>query len=139
MVAERLTSVPGASLYFPGGIVSYSNEAKADVLGVPPSLIADHGAVSAEVAAAMAEQVRERFAADVGVSVTGYASPGDDVPPSSVGLVYLGLATADKVQTRKIEVGPEQPRDVIRKRATKQALNWARLLVRHFEDRPSAS
>ncbi|WP_435016339.1 competence/damage-inducible protein A [Tundrisphaera sp. TA3] len=135
MIAEKLTSVPGVSRYYPGSIVSYSNQAKAQVLGVPTSLLIEHGAVSAEVAAAMAEQVRERFGSDIGVSVTGYASPGEGVPPESVGLVYLGIATSEKVQTRKIEVGPEQPREIIRRRATKQALNWARLTIRHLSNR----
>ena len=136
MVAERLTSVPGASLYFPGGLVTYSDEAKANLLGVSLSLIDSHGAVSAEVAAEMARLVRDLFGADLGLAVTGFASPGERVPAGSVGLVYLGLATADQVQTRKIEVGPEQPRDIIRRRATKQLLNWARITLRHVEDGP---
>ena len=73
----------------------------------------------------MARRVRERFRADLGLAVTGIAGPDADDPGHAVGLVYLGLATADEVRTRKLELGPEQPRDVIQRRAAKQALNWA--------------
>ena len=76
LVAARLTSVPGSSDVFLGGIVSYANEVKIGELGVPAELIEEHGAVSAEVAAAMARGARERLGADVAVSVTGVAGPG---------------------------------------------------------------
>lgn len=135
MIAERITSVLGASRFFPGGIVSYAESIKSGVLGVPVALIEEHTAVSAEVAAAMASNVRARFRADLGVSATGYASPGEGVPAEMVGVVFIGLATADGVETRKLELGPEQPRDVIRRRATKHALNWARVVARGKDDR----
>jgi nicotinamide-nucleotide amidase len=133
LVARMLTSVPGVSAHYPGGLVTYSNQAKARILGVPEALLEAHGAVSPEVAAEMARLVRERFATDLGVSVTGVAGPTSDSPDHPVGLVYLGLATAEKVMTRKLELGPEQPRDVIQKRAAKQALNWARLTLQHLK------
>jgi nicotinamide-nucleotide amidase len=128
-----LTSVPGVSAFYPGGIVSYSNQAKARILGVPEALLEAHGAVSPEVAEAMARLVREKFDTDLGVSVTGFAGPSTDSPEQPVGLVYLGLSTSEKTQTRKIELGPEQPREVIQQRAAKQALNWARLILRQLE------
>jgi nicotinamide-nucleotide amidase len=132
LVAQMITSVPGVSPYFPGGVVTYSAETKAGLLGLPFRWIEEHGAVSAEVAGEMARRVRERFGTDLGLAVTGVAGPISDDPRHPVGLVYLGLATSDKVQSRKLELGPEQPRDVIRRRAAKQALNWARLVLKHL-------
>ena len=127
LIAQQITSLSGASDHFPGGVVSYSNQAKVDLLGVPASLIETHGAVSAEVAEAMAVGVRERFKADIGLSVTGIAGPNGGTAEKPVGLVYLGLATGDAVDSRKLEMGPEQPRDIIQKRSAKNAMNWARL------------
>jgi nicotinamide-nucleotide amidase len=89
LVAARLTSVPGSSEVVLGGIVAYADEVKRAELGVPAELIAAHGAVSAEVAAAMAHGARERLGADVAVSVTGIAGPGGGTPEKPVGLVYL--------------------------------------------------
>jgi len=126
-IAHQITSIPGASAFFPGGVVSYSNQAKTDLLGVPATLIEAHGAVSAEVAEAMAQGVRERFRAGIGLSVTGVAGPGGGTAEKPVGLVYLGLATAEAVDSRKLELGPEQPREVIQRRSAKNAMNWARL------------
>jgi nicotinamide-nucleotide amidase len=129
LIAQMLTDIPGISPYYPGGVVSYANEAKVAMLGVDPALIQRVGAVSAEVASAMAIGVRDRFRADLGLSVTGIAGPTGGSPEKPVGLVYVGLATETGVQTRRLEMGPEQPRQVIRHRAAKQALNWVRLTL----------
>ena len=88
LVAARLTSVPGSSDVFVGGIVSYANEVKIGELGVPAELIEQHGAVSAEVAEAMARGARERLGVDVAVSVTGVAGPDGGTEEKPVGLVY---------------------------------------------------
>jgi nicotinamide-nucleotide amidase len=127
LIAHMITRIAGVSPVYPGGVVSYSNAAKADLLDVPADLIEAHGAVSAEVAEAMAVGVRRRFLADFGLSVTGVAGPTGGTPLKPVGLVFLGLADADHVESRRIEIGPEQPRDVIQGRSAKQALNWVRL------------
>lgn len=127
LAADRLTRIAGVSDVFLGGVVSYANAAKVNLLGVPASLIEAHGAVSAEVAEAMARGARERFGADVAVAITGIAGPSGGTPEKPVGLVYLGLDSADGTQTKRLEIGPEQPRWVIRSRASKQALNFARL------------
>jgi nicotinamide-nucleotide amidase len=129
LIAQMLTDVSGVSPYYPGGIVSYANEAKVNLLGVDPLLLEQHGAVSAEVASAMATGVRQRLHAQIGLSVTGIAGPTGGTSEKPVGLVYLGLATDSGVQTRKLEIGPEQPREVIRHRAAKHALNWVRLIL----------
>jgi len=129
LIAQQITARPDVSGVFPGGVVSYANAAKVDLLGVPPDLLARHGAVSAEVAEAMAVGVRNRFRAGVGLAVTGIAGPSGGTPEKPVGLVYLGLATAVAVESRRLDLGPEQPREVIQRRSAKAAMNWARLEV----------
>lgn len=131
MVAERLTRVPGASDVFLGGVVSYANSAKVALLGISPDLIEMHGAVSPEVAEAMAIGARDRFGSTIAVSVTGIAGPTGGTELKPVGLVYLGLAWRDGSSTKRLELGPEQPRDIIRSRAAKQAMNFARLHLIH--------
>jgi competence/damage-inducible protein CinA-like protein len=129
LIAHMITELPGVSPFYPGGVVSYSNEAKSELLGVPQSLIEAHGAVSPEVAAAMAEGVRKRFGAEIGLSTTGVAGPAGGTPEKPVGLVYLGLSTAEATQTRRLDIGADQPRAIIQHRASKAALNWARLTL----------
>jgi nicotinamide-nucleotide amidase len=92
LVAGAITEVAGASLVFDWGVVTYSNKAKTELLGVPTKLIAEHGAVSAEVATAMAEGALTRSAADFAVSVTGIAGPDGGSEEKPVGLVYLAAA-----------------------------------------------
>jgi nicotinamide-nucleotide amidase len=89
LVAARLTSVPGSSDVVVGGIVAYSDDVKRTELDVPAELIERHGAVSVEVAAAMAQGARARLGADIAVAVTGIAGPGGGTPEKPVGLVYL--------------------------------------------------
>ena len=95
MVAARLTAIPGASDVFVGSIVAYANEVKEASLGVPARVIEEHGAVSAEVAAAMARGLRERLGADVGVAVTGVAGPGGGTAEKPVGLVFAHAVGPD--------------------------------------------
>jgi nicotinamide-nucleotide amidase len=93
LIGHRLTDVPGASDYFLGGVVSYSNDAKCDLLRVPAAVLARHGAVSPETARDMARGVREVFHAAIGLSVTGIAGPSGGSVEKPVGTVYIGLAT----------------------------------------------
>ena len=102
LIAKRLTDVPGSSAYMLGGVVAYANGVKVDLLGVDPSDIAAHGAVSEPVAAAMAAGIRTRLGTDWGLSATGVAGPGGGTPEKPVGFVWIGLAGADGVQTRAI-------------------------------------
>jgi PncC family amidohydrolase len=101
LVADAITDVPGSSGYFAGGIVSYSNAAKERLLDVASDVLAAHGAVSAQVARAMAEGVRRRFDADLGLAVTGIAGPdgGSDAKP--VGLTYVAVADGAGVDVRR--------------------------------------
>ena len=94
-VAARVTAVAGSSDYFLGGVVAYSNEAKANVLGVPRDVLDTRGAVSPECAQAMAERARHLFGATLAVSTTGIAGPGGATARKPVGLVYLALAGPD--------------------------------------------
>jgi nicotinamide-nucleotide amidase len=127
LIAHMLTTIAGVSAHYQGGVVSYANLAKSELLGVPSELIEAHGAVSAEVAAAMAEGVRMRLAADIGLSTTGVAGPGGGSAEKPVGLVYVGLANPRGTKTRRLDIGADQPREVIQSRSSKAALNWARL------------
>jgi nicotinamide-nucleotide amidase len=101
LLAGRITDVPGSSEYFLEGVVSYSNEAKIDLLGVRKKLIETHGAVSEEVARAMAAGIRKRAGSTFGVGVTGVAGPGGGSAEKPVGLVYIALADDSQTTTRR--------------------------------------
>ena len=101
MVAQRITSVPGASAIFLGGVVAYANEIKRDVLGVSSATLAAHGAVSAETALAMAQGARRITHATVAASVTGIAGPSGTTPDKPVGLVFIGVASAQCATTER--------------------------------------
>ena len=120
MIAERITSVPGASAVFLGGVVSYANEVKRDLLGVPQEVLDRVGAVSAECAQAMASGVRSRLRADVAVSVTGIAGPDGGTPQKPVGLVYLGVATTAGARSERCLFGGD--REAVRRQAVDRAL-----------------
>jgi nicotinamide-nucleotide amidase len=127
LVSARLTAVPGSSAVFRGGVVAYSDEVKERELGVPASLLQEHGAVSAEVAQAMAAGVRERLRADVGVAVTGVAGPGGGTDEKPVGLVFVHAAEPDGEEARRTELPGD--REMIRGRATAAALHLVRRLL----------
>ena len=127
MVAERLTSVPGSSDVFVGSVVAYANEVKERELGVPAALLAEHGAVSEEVAVAMARGARERLGADVAVAVTGIAGPGGGTAEKPVGLVHLAVVGRDGELSATTSYPGD--RDGIRRRATVTALHLVRRLL----------
>jgi competence/damage-inducible protein CinA-like protein len=127
MVAARLTGVPGSSASFVGGVVSYADDVKRTALDVPEGLLREHGAVSAEVAAAMAEGARRRLGADVAVAVTGVAGPAGGTPEKPVGRVYLHAAGPGGSLARMLDLPGE--REQIRVRATVTALHLLRGLL----------
>lgn len=101
LVAHTITRVPGSSAYLVGGIVSYADRVKLELLGVPAAVLAAHGAVSAQVARSMAEGVRARLAVDLAVSVTGIAGPEGGGPAKPVGLTYVAVADAAGVEVKR--------------------------------------
>jgi len=108
LVQHQITRVAGSSAYFLGGMVTYSNQSKIKFLGVEKALLEKHGAVSEAVAKEMAAGVRKAFAADVALSTTGIAGPGGGTAEKPVGLVYIGLATAEKVIAKKFNLGKDR-------------------------------
>ena len=127
LIARRITEVPGSSEYFIEGAVTYSNEAKTRTLGVPPSLIEEHGAVSAECAEAMAKGMREYAGTDHAIAVTGIAGPGGGTEEKPVGTVFIGYSGAKGTKS----VGLKLPGDryLIRWRTSQAALDYLRRQV----------
>ena len=124
MIAQRLTSVSGASEVFGYGFVTYWEQAKAKLVGVDPAVIAQYNVVSAPVAAQMALGAAKAAGADIAVSVTGLAGPGGGDAVRPVGTVYLGAARGDKVYVKKLFVS-RPDRALIRARAAQTALELA--------------
>jgi nicotinamide-nucleotide amidase len=132
MVAARLTDVPGSSESFVGGVVAYADEVKRSELGVAEELLAEHGAVSPEVAAAMAEGALARLGADVAVAVTGIAGPGGGTPEKPVGRVHLHAVGPDGSLARMLDSPGD--REQVRVRATVTALHLLRALLTGSRD-----
>jgi nicotinamide-nucleotide amidase len=129
LLAKLITDVPGSSEYFVCGWVTYSNEAKTRQLGVPEGLLSERGAVSAEVATAMAEGARAHAGADVAVGITGIAGPGGATEQKPVGLVYIGVSTLEKTETSEYVFSHD--RGVVRLRAAHVALDTVRRRLRN--------
>ena len=121
-IARRITDISGASVVFRGGVVSYWSEVKRDALGVPQKMLEEYGAVSGQVARAMAQGVREITGADLAVSVTGVAGPDSDDRGNPVGTVFIGLAAEEGVFCRALKLGRRR-RDRIRDLASNHAFD----------------
>ena len=128
MIAQRITSVPGSSRSFLGGVVAYSDELKTHIAGVPAELIAQHGAVSKEVAEALAQGIRHQTGATLGLGVTGIAGPTGATETKPIGLVYIALS--DDRKTESIERTFRGDRERVRAWATQQALDLIRRRLR---------
>jgi len=124
LVAARLTRVPGSSESFLGGVVAYADAVKIAELDVPESVLVEHGAVSVETAAAMAEGARRRLGADLAVAVTGVAGPGGGTAEKPVGLVHIHVSGPDGSRARTLDVPGE--REQVRARSTVTALHLLR-------------
>jgi PncC family amidohydrolase len=124
MLAERLTSIPGSSRYFLGGAVVYSNELKTDFADVPIHMLEKHGAVSREVAAALAEGIRYRCDATLGIGITGVAGPAGGSIEKPVGLVFHALASEQGTEVIERKFPGDRKR--VRFFATQQALDMVR-------------
>jgi len=120
LLSHRLTNVPGSSSYFYRGYVVYSNQAKIEDIGVPSSLLAQHGAVSEEVAHALAVGVRKNSNTDIGIGITGIAGPSGGSEQKPVGLVYIGISNSQHTQVKKYLFSGD--REVIKTLSTQSAL-----------------
>jgi nicotinamide-nucleotide amidase len=110
LIAQRVTSISGSSQVFLGGVVAYDNAVKSAFVDVPDGLIQQYGAVSEPVARALAEGIRMRTRADLGLGVTGIAGPTGGTAEKPVGLVHLALASAKETQTLRINLGGDRER-----------------------------
>jgi nicotinamide-nucleotide amidase len=128
MIGERITQVPGSSRSFLGGAVVYADALKYAFAGVPPELIAEHGAVSAEVAEALARGIRIRTGATLGLAVTGIAGPGGGTEEKPVGLVYIALSDAQKTECHERNIRGDRAR--VREFTTQQSLDLIRRWLR---------
>jgi nicotinamide-nucleotide amidase len=128
MIAERITQVPGSSRSFLGGAIVYSNALKIAFANVPPDVLSSHGAVSPEVAEALAKGIRQRTGSTLGLGVTGVAGPSGGTEAKPVGLVYIALSDAQK--TEVVEKNFRGDRDRVRQWATQQALDLIRRRLR---------
>jgi len=124
LVGKLLTDRPGSSEFYSGGVVAYDNRIKQNMLGVTAEALQAFGAVSEEVARAMATGVRERFATTFGLSITGVAGPGGGTPEKPVGLIWLGMAHPEGVESRKLMLAAD--RDQNRRRAAFAAIDYLR-------------
>ncbi|GIW42242.1 MAG: competence/damage-inducible protein A [Candidatus Binatia bacterium] len=135
LVGHRLTEVPGSSEYFLGGIVAYANRVKTEALGVRPETLERHGAVSEETAREMAEGVRRRLGADIGLATTGIAGPTGGTPEKPVGTVCVALATEGDTFSRRYQLWGT--RDWIKLLTSQIALDWVRRHLLGWDPRGS--
>ncbi|MCH8969562.1 MAG: CinA family protein [Planctomycetes bacterium] len=124
LIAKLLTDIPGSSEYFIEGVVAYANQAKTRLLGVPTELITEHGAVSQQVAAAMALGCRAKSGADFALSTTGIAGPTGGTPEKPIGLVYIALADEHGCHVEELRLDPTLSRDEIRRHASEDVLRF---------------
>jgi len=122
LVCDRITNVSGSSDYFMGGMVTYSNESKAEHLGIPSAIIKRYGAVSSQVARKMAQGVRKAFNTTFGLSTTGVAGPTGGTRRSPVGRVFIGIASGKRTWVRKLDL--KGSRREIREKAAEESLEF---------------
>lgn len=126
LLAKRLTDLPGVSRVFKGGVVSYTDEIKQAVLGVPQDMLEEHGAVSAPVAQAMAEGARRVLEVDIALSATGVAGPDRDDRGNEVGTAFVAIATAEGSYVRALNLGNRPMRERLRTQTAHHAFDLAR-------------
>jgi nicotinamide-nucleotide amidase len=128
LLAKRLTDVAGSSAYFKEGLVTYSNESKERLLGVPKRMLLEHGAVSEIVARKMADGVRKLAGSDYGLSVTGIAGPDGGTKEKPVGLVFIGLSDSEGTFAERLDLSAwARSREAIRERSANRALDLLRI------------
>lgn len=133
LIGDRITNVSGSSRYFKGGVIAYCNQVKHDLLGVEETILAEHGAVSKQVAIQMARGVRERLNTDIGISATGIMGPSGGTPDKPVGTVWIGYADSDSEYAERILI--QKDRRINKKYAVMAALRiiWRKLKKRQSQ------
>lgn len=131
-IAHRITNVPGSSNYFERGVITYSNRSKTEILGIKEALIQQHGAVSKEVAEAMALGIRQAAKTDIGISTTGVAGPTGGTPEKPIGLVWIGYSDAHETLALKFHFGDERIR--FKERTSQAALELVRRKLLKIKD-----
>jgi nicotinamide-nucleotide amidase len=131
LICDRITNISGSSDYFMGGMVTYSNESKAEHLGIPLSIIKRHGAVSQQVAGRMAKGVRKAFHTTFGLSTTGVAGPTGGTKRSPVGRVFIGISDGRRTWVKRLDL--KGSRREIKKKATEEALQFFYERMNHQE------
>jgi nicotinamide-nucleotide amidase len=126
-VAQRITSIPGSSAYFKGGIIPYSNEIKEEILGVPKSTLVSYGAVSEETVKEMAAHVRKNFKADIGIASSGIAGPSGGTPEKPVGTIWIAYNDGENIFAKKLLLGNDRLVNI--EQATIAILNMIRLQI----------
>ena len=132
-ISAALTSIPGSSTYFKGGVVAYSNEVKTGELGISPSILDNYGAVSRETVTAMAENIRIKWDTDFGIGVSGIAGPGGGTTDKPVGLTWIAVSSRENCISRKFTFGEHRGRNV--EKAVQSALNLLRLKILNLVDK----
>ena len=127
LIGHRITNVPGSSDYFDGGVITYSNESKMELLKVPEETIITYGAVSRQTAVAMAEGIRKLRGVEIGIGVTGIAGPAGGTAAKPVGLVYIALSSPVRVECKEFRFDGD--REMIKLQASEAALNMIRRLL----------
>lgn len=127
LIGHRITNIPGSSDYFDGGVITYSNDAKRELLKVPEETIATYGAVSRQTAVAMVEGIRKLRGIEVGVGVTGIAGPAGGTEAKPVGLVYIALSSPVRVECKEFRFGGN--RELIKLQASEAALSMLKMLL----------
>jgi nicotinamide-nucleotide amidase len=122
LISDRITNVSGSSDYFMGGMVTYSDESKAEHLGIPSAIIKRHGAVSSQVARRMAQGVRKAFHTTFGLSTTGVAGPTGGTKRSPIGRVFIGIANGRRTWVRKLDL--KGSRREIKEKAAEESLEF---------------
>ncbi|OHB69311.1 MAG: hypothetical protein A2W23_08525 [Planctomycetes bacterium RBG_16_43_13] len=127
LIGHRITNVPGSSDYFDGGVITYSNDAKRELLKVPEETIATFGSVSHQTAVAMADGIRKLRGVEIGIGVTGIAGPAGGTAAKPVGLVYVALSSPVRVECKEFRFNGD--REMIKLQASEAALNMLRRLL----------
>jgi nicotinamide-nucleotide amidase len=129
LICDRITNISGSSDYFMGGMVTYSNESKAEHLGIPSSIIKRHGAVSPQVARKMAQGIRRAFHTTFGLSTTGVAGPTGGTKRSPIGRVFIGISDGKRTWVKKLDI--KGSRREIKKKAAEEGLEFLhRILIK---------